>query len=51
MHTHEAEHTSRTDNGTTYEVCMCGASRKHAHGETPGAWHTCERCTHWFGRD
>lgn len=50
-HQHQPQHSARTDGGTTWEVCDCGASRCYGLRENPPAWHTCERCTHPYGRD
>jgi hypothetical protein len=39
-HQHEGAHTSRTDRGTLYEVCWCGAVRFTRDGRIED-WHAC----------
>lgn len=48
-HRHKAAHFSRTHNGTTYEVCDCGAVKRTPDGERAAKWHTCALCTHPYG--
>lgn len=33
-------------NGTGYQICSCGASRRVENGQPKGPWHTCKQCTH-----
>jgi hypothetical protein len=35
--------------GATVEACECGATRENHPNESPGAWHTCNLCTHPWG--
>jgi hypothetical protein len=46
QHGHSAKHTTRTNGGTLYEVCECGATRVTPFNGTTPAWHTCTLCTH-----
>lgn len=43
-HAHEPEH--KPVNGTGYEVCSCGATRRVESGQPKGAWHACALCSH-----
>ena len=49
-HEHCATHVSRIDGGVVYEVCDCGATRRIEPGKPAPSWHTCELCTHPYGR-
>lgn len=51
-HAHAAEHVTRLDGGTVYEVCACGATRVSRPTDRPSElrWHTCVLCTHPWGR-
>mgnify|MGYP001613395507 CR=1 len=41
-HAHEPDH--RPYNGTGYEVCACGATRRVENGKPASEWHTCKLC-------
>lgn len=48
-HVHEPE-TEMRFSVYRIEVCSCGATRRVDHGREPDKWHTCELCTHAWGR-
>ena len=54
-HLHSPKSKSVTEGGTVYEVCECGATRVYQNISTAEhilaqPWHTCELCTHPYGR-
>ncbi len=66
-HAHRANHAPiPTDSGRTTEVCECGATRvtkpdgvvqagyvggRFNSKMSRGGWHTCDLCTHAFGKE
>jgi hypothetical protein len=48
-HQHAALHMTATSNGTVYETCECGASRRGTQLNR-GSWHACKLCVLPFWR-
>lgn len=47
QHIHKVKHRARTQAGTVYEVCECGAVQIiPAEGGEFVHWHACELCSH-----
>lgn len=65
-HTHTMHTTTRTEGGTTFDTCVCGATKvterdgkvrmgyfnnaRFDSNTDSQGWHTCTLCTHAFGR-
>lgn len=49
-HVHTPESRVVTETGKLWEVCECGATRVGTVREPGTSWHTCELCTHAWGR-
>lgn len=43
-HVHEVKHHPTTQDGTGYQVCDCGATRRVVCGQPKGDWHACALC-------